>query len=433
MRFVFLHMSSMEFNGDSLGEKPLGGTETALIGLSQALAKDLKNNVHVFTNTAREQIFSGVHYHPLQTFLSWAQGQVMDVMISIRQWIPLVLPVQARYRVYFSPDAHDQPALHHAFPVRLNLEGKMVDLPLFAPRDFMPFLDEVFCVGDWQAGTFVQKLGFPKERMHVMGNGIFPQNFLPKSRNLRCPEILYSSTPFRGLEHLVRIFPEIQKEVHEARLRILSSMRVYGVDAEEDQKIFGALYERIKAVGGGFCGSVPQHELAQILCSGMVFAYPNTFDETFCISVLEAQAAGLPVVTSARAALLERVEHGVDGFLVEGDPAGDSYQKEFSKHVVALFQDEALWQRMSLAGQKKAARHTYDELAKQWNNHFLAKNIPARKASFGVWLDICGPSACDMPHPLDPRRRVRLDVESLKHFLTEYRSFYDGKKYVEPN
>jgi glycosyltransferase involved in cell wall biosynthesis len=100
-------------------------------------------------------------------------------------------------------------------------------------------------------------------------------------------------------------------------------MAVYQQDPTNDQ--FGALYDAAKRMAGvSYPGSLPQPLLAAALAKSNVLSYPNKWAETSCISLMEALAAGLLVVTSDLGALPETSQ----GFarLVPFDkvaPAGD--------------------------------------------------------------------------------------------------------------
>jgi glycosyltransferase involved in cell wall biosynthesis len=115
--------------------------------------------------------------------------------------------------------------------------------------------------------------------------------------------LAYTSTPFRGLDVLVSCFPEIRRR-RPCRLEVFSSMDVYFMGGPQDQH--QALYGKCRTTEGiDYRGSVSQSQLAAELRGVRVLAYPNTFEETSCIAVMEALAAGALVVTSDLAALSE--------------------------------------------------------------------------------------------------------------------------------
>ncbi len=69
-----------------------------------------------------------------------------------------------------------------------------------------------------------------------------------------------------------------------------------------------------------FAGYLAGEELATAYASADVFAFPSTTD-TFGNVILEAQAAGLPVVVSDVGGPRELVEHGVNGLVTKAHDA----------------------------------------------------------------------------------------------------------------
>ena len=147
-------------------------------------------------------------------------------------------------------------------------------------------------------------------------------------------------------------------------------MQTYGVSDTDNQKEYGALYQQAQQEGVTLYGPLAKREMIAILEESRVFAYPNTFAETFCIAALEAQAAGLPVVTTELAGLKERVAHGTDGFLVSGHPADVHYKNDFIHYVVRCLTNDSLWDTLSHAAYKKALTYDYASLAKTWEDYF---------------------------------------------------------------
>ena len=116
--------------------------------------------------------------------------------------------------------------------------------------------------------------------------------------------LVYTSTPFRGLDVLLSLFHEVRWEHRDDTLDVYSSMKVYQQDEADDP--YRRLYECCRKLPGArHMGSVSQTELAAALRRASVLSYPNTFAETSCIAVMEAMAAGLYVLTSDLGALGE--------------------------------------------------------------------------------------------------------------------------------
>jgi colanic acid/amylovoran biosynthesis glycosyltransferase len=99
-----------------------------------------------------------------------------------------------------------------------------------------------------------------------------------------------------------------------------------------------------------FVGAVRQEEVAKLLASADVYLAPSvtTGDgdiEGIPVSIMEAMAAGLPVVSTRHSAIPELVADGVSGFLAaEHDISG------IAGHLTTLAQDPGLRARMGTAG-----------------------------------------------------------------------------------
>ena len=100
-------------------------------------------------------------------------------------------------------------------------------------------------------------------------------------------------------------------------------------------------------------GTVPEQDMAAWYAAADVLAFPSV-KEGFGLAVLEAMAAGLPVVTSDLPVFREYLRPGQDALLVEvGDvPA-------LAGALARAVQDDALRERLRTAGRALATRSTW--------------------------------------------------------------------------
>jgi glycosyltransferase involved in cell wall biosynthesis len=102
-----------------------------------------------------------------------------------------------------------------------------------------------------------------------------------------------------------------------------------------------------------FTGTVTGDRKWEIVAQSDVLAFPTYFRyETLGLVLLEAMGAGLPVITTRRAAIPEIVEEGVNGLFVAEQDAQDLAEK-----IVTLANDPALRARMSEANKRKYANY----------------------------------------------------------------------------
>jgi phosphatidyl-myo-inositol alpha-mannosyltransferase len=107
-------------------------------------------------------------------------------------------------------------------------------------------------------------------------------------------------------------------------------------------------------------GSVPHQDLPPYLSGADVFVAPALGQESFGIVLVEAMAAGVPVVASDIPGYREVIREGVDGILVPaGDPAALA---EAARKVLS---DSELAERLRETGRAKAESYRWDVVIEQ--------------------------------------------------------------------
>lgn len=325
---IFIYAGNcVPFHSKSLEERALGGTETAIIRLSEEIQK-LGHEVHIFTPHENPPAEGPVHFHSLAQIQNFPDT---DVYISVRDWIPLFFEVQAKQRYFWTGDSYDQ------FSNYGIGDKRVVDR-----------IDAFLSVSRWQADEICKRSGFPNEKCFVLGNGIQISLF-QQAQTKKRKRLIYSSTPYRGLEFVPALFMSLKKLHPDLELHIFSSYSIY----DQSDDAFSELRSQLeKLPDTKLYGSIPQSELAQEFLKSSILFYPCNFEETSCITAIEAMAAGCVPLTSALGALPETI--GPAGVLIPGRPNSETYFKEFLGAAQRLLTDDVFFEDLSNKGKRRS-------------------------------------------------------------------------------
>lgn len=167
-------------------------------------------------------------------------------------------------------------------------------------------IDHFVFVSHWQSEMYRKLFNIPGYKTHVIKNACIGVD-RKTATNPDKIKICYTSTPWRGLDVLLRAWELSTPE--NCELHVFSSCQIYGKKFGKNDAQYQELYDKCGELASVFYrGSISNHKLREELPSFDILAYPNTFEETSCIAVIEALSAGLRVVTSNLGALPETTE-----------------------------------------------------------------------------------------------------------------------------
>jgi phosphatidylinositol alpha-mannosyltransferase len=158
--------------------------------------------------------------------------------------------------------------------------------------------------------------------------------------------------PRKGFGYLIEAYARVKVVLPQARLLVVGPYTVH------DRLPFERELRRLRLGDVHFVGYVPDEELARYYQSSHVFCAPSIGFESFGMVLLEAMAAGTPIVASDIEGYRTVVSHQVEGMLV---PPKDAVA--LADALTYLLQRPDLRRAMGARGQATASRYTWDLVA----------------------------------------------------------------------
>jgi phosphatidyl-myo-inositol alpha-mannosyltransferase len=213
-------------------------------------------------------------------------------------------------------------------------------------------IDAAVAVSD-AAASFVRRV--VRVPLEIVPNGVDVRAFSDPGRPVEGlpagPKILWVNRldPQKGFEIMLRAFEQIASEVGEVHLLVAGD----GRDRVLLRSLPGDLRSRILRLG-----TVAHEALPRYHAAADVFVSPATGQESFGIVLVEAMAAGVPVVASDIEGYREVVRDGVDGLLV---PPNDP--NALAAAVRRVLSEPELAAALKAAGRSRAQAFSWQAVA----------------------------------------------------------------------
>jgi glycosyltransferase involved in cell wall biosynthesis len=233
---------------------PIGGTELQVALLNKNVEKKLLDNFQITT--------------------------------SIPEKIPLA---KDKINILWLQNSFDQP----------NLQ------PWFKNKDNHTKYDWYVFNSHWLYEKFRYFYKVPTEKCTVIKNAIenFPERKIYKKGDPI--KMIFHPTPWRGLNVILGAMQLLKND--NITLDVFSSTKIYGntfMDANDDQ--YKSLYAQAAELKNvNYKGWHSNEYICEHITDYQIFPYSNNWEETSCISAIEALGAGLHMITTNYGALYE--------------------------------------------------------------------------------------------------------------------------------
>lgn len=230
----------------------------------------------------------------------------------------------------------------------------------------------IICVSDYITNC-VKSITPNDKKCITVHNGIDLRAFSPNEKNSICREALNLSendfvlvfsgriTREKGISELLDAILTI-KDIHNIKLLVIGSS-FYGDNNTEDIFI-RSLKEKTKSISERiiFTGFIPYDRMPDYLRISNVAVIPSIWDDPFPTTVLEAQAIGLPIITTRRGGIPEEVTED-NAILLKTD---EHFINNLADAILDLYQHPQKRKQMSTASIERSKKFDKETYAKSF-------------------------------------------------------------------
>ena len=227
-------------------------------------------------------------------------------------------------------------------------------------------ISKIIFISQNQRDKFISRFNIPYSHCAIIPHGI--TSIEPKKKLNDRISLIYHPTPYRGLKLLFNVFQKLCKEYDNLELKVFSSYKIHGLN--DNQKLYknSTDYQRIerhpKVKNIGF---VPNKQVREELSNSHIFAYPNIYEETFCLSLLEAMSAGCLCIHPNYGCLKETASNWTTIY----DYHEDKYEHQqifykYLKNAIDIVNTQEVQKHLQMQSEYVTYFHNWDRITSRW-------------------------------------------------------------------
>jgi len=329
---------------------PKNPSQTQFVSGSEIMARNLslflsKLGYKVFTfgnfidfNHNYECNISGVEFLDNSKYQDWIQTHHIDYLIVSRN------PTN----IFYLPNIQNVYLwIHDVYPTYEFVQSHRTKFK------------GVLSLCEWHKKTIADEFTVPLDHIKVTRNAIDVSRFTKDIQKTPL-RFIYSSSPDRGLNYLLQLFPRIRETYPDATLHLYCNSAF--ISKSDMEIIMNSDYIYLNK-------RVNQEEIAIEYLKSDVWFYPTNFTETYCITAVEAQAAGCLCVTLDIGSLKEIVSDR--GVVLEGKITEKETQNKLLEKLFEVLDNVELKNNYTTKAKEWAMKQTYESLAQEWKDNYL--------------------------------------------------------------
>ena len=225
-------------------------------------------------------------------------------------------------------------------------------------------VDKIIALSEYCKTSYSQFYDIPEDRFVVIPNGVDKERFYPgKYEDRKKYRMIWASAPIKGFIPLIDVWANVKRQFPDAEFVVYANQGLHDKDNTPDQAAF---LNELSQMGALVAFPISQEILAEKFREAWCLLMPNSYPEICSNLTLQAQACGLPVVSSGIGSAPEFIKHKETGIITDFYPHDLwLWMKKYVEATVKLFKDEDLHKHISEQAPRDVK--SWEEIGEEWN------------------------------------------------------------------